>query len=132
MKKVVVILGIVAVAGFFLLLVVIFAVVTAIRQDKGRVLYSCVGEWTRTDEFAHAGGKTNYIVFADGQLAMYRDAQKKWQQSAGIRDLSRLQKMQDDAYATMDRNIKNGLNPLAYLDDTNVPTTNPAEQSKSL
>ena len=33
--------------------------------------------------------------------------------------LSRLQKMQADAYATTDRNIKNGQNPLAYLDNTN-------------
>jgi len=121
MKKVLIILGVLALAGLLLLLAAIFTAVTVIHGVNGRVLYSCVGEWTRVDEFAHAEGKTNYIVFADGQLTMYRAAQKKWRESTGTGDLSRLQKMQADAYARMDRNIKNGLNPLAYLDDTNPP-----------
>jgi hypothetical protein len=29
--------------------------------------------------------------------------------------------MRADAYALMDKNIKNGLNPLAYVDMTNPP-----------
>jgi len=122
MKKILIILGIVAVAGFLLLLVVIFSAVTVIRRAEGPAIYSGVGAWTRIDEFAHAQGKTNYIAFADSQLALLQEAQKQWQKVASIQDLSRLQKIQTNAYATTDRNIKNGQNPLAYLDETNAVT----------
>ena len=123
MKKILIILGIVAAAGF--LLVILFAtfVVYEIRKDKGPTLYSCVGMWTRVDEFAHQGGKTNYIVFADGQLEQYQTASKKWSEGASASEISKCEKMQADAYTNMDNNIRNGLNPLAYLDDTNSPTT---------
>lgn len=124
MKKLLIILGIVAATGLLVLVVGLIWVVGMIRKAEGPALYSSVGAWTRIDEFAHAQGKTNYIAFADNQLSILQDAQKEWQKSAGNRDLSSLQKMQADAYATTDRNIKSGQNPLSYLDNTNfVPAT---------
>jgi len=119
MKKILIILGIVVVAGLLLLLAGIFAVVAMIHKAEGPALYSSVGAWTRIDEFAHTSGKTNYIAFADNQLTLLQQAQTEWQKSAGNKDLSSLQKMQADAYATTDKNIKSGQNPLAYLDETN-------------
>lgn len=121
MKKVFIIVGIVVVAGFMLLLVLIFSLASLIRKAEGPAIYSGVGAWTRMDEYAHAQGRTNYIAFADTQLAVMQEAQKEWQKNLGSQELSRLQKIQADAYATMDRNIKNGENPLAYLDLTNAP-----------
>jgi hypothetical protein len=121
MKKVLIILGIVATAGLLLLILFVALVVYEIHTSKGPVLYSCVGEWTRIDEYAHQKGDTNYIVFADGQLQQYQMAAKGWGKSASASEISKYEKMQADAYALMDKNIKNGLNPLAYVDETNPP-----------
>jgi hypothetical protein len=123
MKKVLIIAGIVAAVGFLFLILFVTFVVYEIHKTKGPVLYSCVGMWTRVDEFAHQQGKTNYIAFADGQLEQYQTASKKWREGAPASEISKCEKLQTDAYANMDKNIRNGLNPLAYLDDTNSPTT---------
>ena len=126
MKKILIILGIIAVAGFLLLLVFIFSAVTVIRRAEGPAIYSSVGAWTRIDEFAHARGKTNYIAVADNQMALLEETQKQWQKNLSTQEISRLQKIQAEAYATTDRNIRNGQNPLAYLDLTNAATAIPA------
>jgi hypothetical protein len=121
MKKVFIILGIVAAAAFLILILFVTFVVYEIHQSRGPVLYSCVGMWTRIDEFAHQKGNTNYITFADGQLQQYQTVSKEWGKSASASEISKCQKMQADAYTNMDKNIRNGLNPLAYLDMTNAP-----------
>lgn len=121
MKKVLVILGIVAAGGCLLVILFVTLVVYEIHKSKGPVLYSCVGMWTRIDEFAHQQGKTNYIAFADGQLEIYQTASKQWRENASASEIARCEKMRTDAYVNMNKNIQNGLNPLAYLDDTNPP-----------
>ena len=123
MKRVLIVAGIVAAAGFLFLILFVTFVVYEIHKTKGPVLYSCVGMWTRVDEFAHQQEKTNYIAFADGQLEQYQAASKEWSKSATASEISQCEKMQADAYTNMDKNISNGLNPLAYLDDTNLPST---------
>jgi hypothetical protein len=123
MKKILIIVGIVVMAGFLFLILFVAFVVYEIHKDRGAVLYSCAGEWTRIDEFAHQQGKTNYIVFADGQLTMYQKVANQWRETASASEISKCEKMQADAYTNMDKNIRNGLNPLAYLDDTNPPPT---------
>ena len=123
MKKALVILGIVAMAAFLFLFLFAAFVVYEIHKDRGPVLYSCVGMWTRIDEYAHDQGKTNYIVFADGQLAMYQKVASQWREKASASEISQCEKMQADAYTNMDNNIRNGLNPLAYVDMTNPPPT---------
>jgi len=123
MKKVLIILGIVAAACFLFLILFVAFVVYKIHKDRGPVLYSCAGMWTRIDEFAHQQENTNYIVFADGQLAMYQKIANQWRETASASEISKCEKMQADAYTNMDKNIRNGLNPLAYLDDTNPPST---------
>ncbi len=126
MKKVLVILGIVVATGFLLVVAGVFVLITMIHRAErlvGPAIYSGIGEWTRMDEFAHAQGKTNYITVADEQLTLLREEQKEWQESAGIQDVSALQKMQSDADTAMDQKIKKGLNPFTDLDNTNVAPT---------
>ena len=120
MKKVLIILGIVAAAGFLLLIVIILAVVAMVHRAEGPALYSSVGAWTRIDEFAHEQGKTNYIAFADNQLAELQKFANGWSKTASASEISKCEKSQADAYAMTDKNIKNGVNPLAYLDMTNA------------
>jgi hypothetical protein len=121
MKKILIILGIVAVSGFLFLILFVTFVVYEIHKTRGPVLYSCVGMWTRIDEYAHQQEKTNYITFADGQLAMYQKVANQWRMTAAASEISKCEKMQADAYTNMDKNIRNGLNPLTYLDMTNPP-----------
>lgn len=121
MKKVLIIVGIVAAAAFLILILFVTFVVYEIHQSRGPAIYSGVGAWTRIDEFAHEQGNTNYITFADGQLQQYETVSKEWGKSASASEISRCEKMQADAYTNMDKNIRNGLNPLAYLDMTNAP-----------
>jgi hypothetical protein len=123
MKKVLIVTGIVAMAAFLFLILFATFVVYEIHKDRGPVLYSCAGMWTRIDEYAHQQENTNYIVFADGQLAMYQKVANQWRETASASEISKCEKMQADAYTNMDKNIRNGLNPLAYLDDTNPPST---------
>ncbi len=112
MKKFLVILGIVVATGLLLVVAGVFVLMTMIHRAErlvGPAIYSGIGEWTRMDEFAHAQGKTNYITVADEQLTLLREEQKEWQESAGIQDVSALQKMQSDAYTAMDLMIKKAL-----------------------
>jgi uncharacterized protein YxeA len=111
MKKILIIVGIVVMAGFLFLILFAAFIVYEFHKDRGPVLYSCVGEWTRIDEFAHQQGKTNYIVFADGQLEQYQTFSKNWRKSASATEISKCEKLQADAYTNMDNNIRNGLNP---------------------
>jgi hypothetical protein len=124
MKKALIILGIVAAAGFLLLILFLAFVVYAIHKAEpyvGPALYSAVGASARIDEFAHEQGKTNYIAVADSQLALVQQELNQWRATASPAEISKCEKSQAEAYATMDKNIKNGLNPLAYLDMTNFP-----------
>jgi hypothetical protein len=126
MKKILIILGIVALSGFLLLTLFAVFVVYEIHKAEpfvGPALYSAVGAETRIDEFAHEQGKTNYIAVADSQLAELQQNLNQWRQTASASEISKCEKSQADAYTTMDKNIRNGLNPLAYLDDTNPPST---------
>jgi hypothetical protein len=89
----------------------------AIHKAQGQALYSSVGAWTRIHEFAQAQGKSNYIAAAESRLTFLKDELKAWRASApSSTDFGALEKAQATAYETTDRNIKNGQNPLAYLD----------------
>lgn len=117
MKALLIGIGIVAAIGVAVLAIFLFRVVTAFRTATGQALYSSVGSWTRIQEFAHAQGKSNYIVFADTNLAMLEHNLKIWRENAPSSvDFTAFEKMRATAYETADRNIKNGQNPLAYLD----------------
>jgi hypothetical protein len=120
MKKVLIILGVVAVIGGILLIVALFKVAHVVRDAEGRAFYSGIGAWTRIQEFAHASGKTNYIAEADRKMAFLQQQLSDWQQNIAGQDISSFEKMKATAYETTDKNIKNGLNPLAYLDAPNT------------
>ncbi|HTR42977.1 MAG TPA: hypothetical protein VMH87_15290 [Pseudomonadales bacterium] len=121
MKKVLVILGIVGVSVISLILIVLFVAFRMIHKAEGPALYSSMGAWTRIQEYAHAQGKTNYIAFADQQVADIQTMVGEWQRNLGSQELADLQKKQAEAYAQTDKNIKSGQNPLAFLDETNHP-----------
>jgi hypothetical protein len=90
---------------------------SAVHKATGQALYSSVGAWTRIEEFAQAQEKSNYMAEAQSRLKLLKDDLKSWRESApSSTDFGALEKMQASAYETTDRNIKNGLNPLAYLD----------------
>lgn len=124
MKKILIILGIVAAVVFLLIVAFtawLFSEIHKARELAGPALYSSMGAWTRIQEFAHAQGKTNYIAFADNQVAQIQAMVDDWQKTVSSEEISNLQKTQAAAYAQEDKNIKSGQNPLAYLDDTNLP-----------
>jgi hypothetical protein len=128
MKAVFVTLGIVAVVGVALLVVVLFRVAGAVRTAHGQTLYSSVGSWRRIQEFAHAQGKTNYIAEADRTLALLERDLKAWRDSAPAgTDFGALEKMEEFANKTTDAKIKNGQNPLGYLDSA----ANPQQESNT-
>ena len=121
MKKILIALGCVAAVCFLLLLAFLFYVTHLIHQATGPALYSSVGAWTRIDEYAHVQGKTNYINYADKQLAILKSELDGWQKNTPGVNITNLENMQATSYANMDRGIKSGQNPLAFLDGTNAP-----------
>jgi hypothetical protein len=121
MKKILIILGIVAVVIISLILGVLFLAFSMIHKAEGPALYSSMGAWTRIQEFAHAEGKTNDIAFADKQVAQIQTMLDEWHATVGSEELSKLHAAQAAAYAQEDKNIKSGQNPLAFLNDTNLP-----------
>jgi len=125
MKKVLIIVGMIALAGFAALAVIFPVVVGEVRRAEGSALYSGRGAWTRIQEYAHAQGKTNYIAYADSQLSAIQDLLNQWQKTAGTPDLSKLHQAETNAYSDVDKNIKSGFNPLSYLDETNFSITVP-------
>jgi len=118
MKKVLIILGIAAVVGCSLLIYVVFKAGGVVLKAQGQSLYSGAGAWSRIQEFARAQGEANYIAEADSNLKFLEDGIKQWRESAQVvgLDITSFEKMRATAYETTDRNIKNGQNPLAYLD----------------
>ena len=121
MKIFFIILGIVAGVVFLLIVAVTYVLFSAIHKAEGPAFYSSMGAWTRIQEFAHAEGKTNYIAFADHQVAQIQTVLDEWQATVGSKERVSLQQAQAAAYAQEDKNIKSGQNPLAFLDDTNLP-----------
>lgn len=121
MKKVLIFLGIITGVVFLLIVAVTFWLFSEIHKAEGPAIYSSMGAWTRIQEFAHAQGKTNYIAFADKQVADIQTMVDEWQKTVGTAELSRLRAAQTAAYAQEDKNIKSGQNPLAFLDNTNLP-----------
>jgi hypothetical protein len=121
MKKVFLILGIIAAVVFWVIVIFTFLLFRMIHKAEGPAIYSSMGAWTRIQEFAHAQGKTNYIAFADHQVADIQAMVDEWQKTVGKDELSKLQAAQAAAYAQEDKNIKAGQNPLAFLDNTNIP-----------
>jgi hypothetical protein len=118
MKKILIALGIAAVVGCSLLIYVVFTAGGVVFKAQGQALYSGAGAWSRIQEFARAQGNTKYIAEADRTLKLLEDGIKQWRESAqavGL-DITSFEKMRATAYETTDRNIKNGQNPLAYLD----------------
>jgi len=117
MKAVLISLAVVAVIGGILALIVLVKFGGAVTKAHGQALYSSVGAWTRIQEFAHAQGKSNYIAEAESKLTFIKGDLKVWRETApSATDFAALERMQAAAYETTDRNIKNGQNPLAYLD----------------
>src|SRR5215472_14204531 len=122
MKPVFIALGIVGVVGAVLLVIVLLRVAGVVRTAHGQALYSSVGSWRRIQEFAHAQGKTNYIAEADRTLAQLEGDLKAWRESAPPgTDFAALEKMEELANKTTDASIKNGQNPLGYLDTVTSP-----------
>jgi hypothetical protein len=118
MKKVLIILGIAAVVGCSVLVYVVIKAGTVVIKAEGQSLYSGAGAWSRIQEFAREQGNPKYIAEADKSLKFLEDGIKEWRESAqavGL-DINSFEKMRATAYETTDRNIKNGENPLAYLD----------------
>lgn len=121
MKKVLIILGTIAAVVFLVIVVFTFLLFRMIHKAEGPAIYSSMGAWTRIQEYAHAQGKTNYIAFADHQVADIQAMVDEWQKTVGSQELANLQKAQAAAYAQEDKNIRSGQNPLAFLDNTNIP-----------
>jgi|SRR5215469_11399252 len=121
MKKVLIILRTIAAVVFLVIVVFTFLLFRMIHKAEGPAIYSSMGAWTRIQEYAHAQGKTNYIAFADHQVADIRAMVDEWQKTVGSQELANLQKAQAAAYAQEDKNIRSGQNPLAFLDNTNIP-----------
>jgi hypothetical protein len=88
------------------------------HKAHGHALFSAIGAWTRVQEYARAQGKADYIVEADKKMAHLEKDLSAWRQSMETADLdmAAFEQMRATAYETTDRNIKNGQNPLAYLD----------------
>ena len=122
MKKVLTVLGLVAFVGGILLIVVLIKAAHVFHEAEGKAFYSSMGAWTRIQEFAKASGKTNYIAEADKKVAFIQEQLNEWRLDSDSQNISRFEKMQATAYETTDRNIKGGLNPLAYLDAPNAPS----------
>jgi hypothetical protein len=126
MKKILIAIGVVGVIAVALVVIVLFKAANVVREAHGRALYSSYGAYTRIQEFAHAKGDTNYIAEADKTVAMIEHDLKQWRETAlaSGKDISKFEKMQADAYAVTDQNIKSGQNPLAYLDSLSSSRTN--------
>lgn len=117
MKRILIALGIFGLLVVILVVTVFLKVAGTINKATGHALYSSMGAWTRIQEFAHAQGKSNYVAEADRMVATLDDNLKAWRANASSSaDIAALEKMRTAAYETTDRNIKNGQNPLAYLD----------------
>jgi hypothetical protein len=117
MKIILIPIAVVAVIGGVLVLFLLVRFGSAVGRAHGQALYSSIGAWTRIQEFANAQGKSNYIAEAESKLRLLNGDLKAWRETApSSTDCAALEKMQAAAYDTTDRNIKNGQNPLAYLD----------------
>jgi hypothetical protein len=120
MKKWLICLGIVAFVVIALVAFCLYKAAGFILEAQGRALYSAAGAWTRIHEFAVAQGKPKYIAAAESTLGQLESDLKQWREAAEAMgfDISSFEKTNSTAYETTDKNIKNGHNPLAYLDST--------------
>lgn len=117
MKIILISVAIVAAIGGVLVLFLLVKFGSAVGKAHGQALYSSVGAWTRIQEFAHAGGKSNYIAEAESKLTLLKNDMKAWRETAPSNtDFSALERAQATAYDATDRDIRSGQNPLAYLD----------------
>jgi hypothetical protein len=118
MKKVLIVLGIVAIVGCSFLLYVVMKVGDKVLKAEGMSLYSGAGAWSRIQEYAREQGNPKYIAETDKSLKFLEGGIKQWRERAEAAnlDINSFEKMRIIAYETTDRNIKNGVNPLAYLD----------------
>ena len=117
MQTALIVLGIAVVLGGALLLVVLYMGGSA-AEAHGRALYSSLGAWTRIREFARGHGNADYVAEADKTVALLERDLKEWREMGleCAKDLAPFEKLRAEAYAQTDRNIRNGENPLAYLD----------------
>ena len=117
MKRLLITFGILGIIFITLLVSLFFKSIAVVRRARVQALYSAVGAWQRIQEYAHAQGKSNYIAVADTNFTEMQANLIAWRDTAPAgTDFSALEKMRRTAYDTTDRNIKNGQNPLAYLD----------------
>ena len=118
MKKILIALGIAALVGGVLLVIVLFKAAGAFHEVHGKALYSSLGAWTRIQEFAQVQQNTNYIAEVDKKMEFIEQQLKDWRGGveAADLDIASFEKLRAIAYETTDKNIKNGINPLAYLD----------------
>lgn len=118
MKLTLIAIAVVAVIGGVVFVFVLVRFGSTLAKAHGETLYTGVGAWTRIAEFAHAQGKSHYIAEADENLRLLTHDLRAWRETApSDTDFAALEKLQSTAYDTTDRNIKNGQNPLAHLDE---------------
>ncbi len=117
MQTALIVLGVVVVLGGVLLAAVLYMGGSA-AEAHGRALYSSVGAWTRIREFARERGDAGYIAEADKTVALLERDLAQWREMGleCAKDLAPFEKLRAEAYAQTDQNIRNGQNPLAYLD----------------
>ena len=107
-----IVIGIAAVA-----LIVVLLAASKVNEAHGRALYASFGSWRRIQEFAAAQGKPHEIAEADKTLAMIWHDLEQWRAIAlsSGRNMSVFERIEAEAYETTDKNIKNGQNPLLFL-----------------
>jgi hypothetical protein len=118
MKKILIALGLAGLVGCSGLICLVFIAGRTVLKAEGQALYSAAGAWSRIQEYARTEGKTNYVSEANSKMEFLESQIASWRSRAegtGI-NIADFEKMRRTAYETTDRNIKNGQNPLAYLD----------------
>jgi len=118
MIQLIIAVGIAVVVGGVLLMVVLCTAARVVREAYGRTLYSNIGAWMRIREFARTQGKIKYIGEAESRLEVLEQDLRGWHEGTTARgsDIARFEKLRAAAYDETDKQIKDGQNPLAYLD----------------
>ncbi len=90
-----------------------------ILEAEGHAFYSGSGAWSRILEYAEETGNDKYVQEAQESVSMFQDGIADWKEVAPLffLDPEDFKSDQTEAYEVTDSSIKNGENPLAYLDE---------------